>query len=58
MKKKTKEEFREVFTYDNFKQLIVKNRKIEAQLKRNQDEIKELKDSIISLRNTDEELKF
>jgi hypothetical protein len=28
MKKKTKEEFREIFTYENFKRLIIENKEM------------------------------
>ena len=49
MKKKTKEEFREVFTYENFKSMIDKNQQMEAQMIKNQEEMKEMKDLINQL---------
>ncbi len=49
MKKKTKEEFREVFTYENFKSMIDKNQQMEAQLIKTQEEMKEMKDLINQL---------
>ena len=49
MKKQTKEEFREVFTYENFKKLIQKNHEIEIEIK----EIKEF----IDFRKAEEEVK-
>ena len=49
MKKETKEEFREVFTYQNFKRLIVENKEMKEEMR----EIKEF----INFRKTEEEVK-
>ena len=43
MKRQTKEEFREVFTYENFQRLVVENHEMK-------EEIKQIKDLIYSIR--------
>jgi hypothetical protein len=44
MKKFKKEEFREVFTYENFKGLIVEIQELKDQVMMNREEMKEIKD--------------
>jgi hypothetical protein len=48
MKKEKKEEFREVFTYENMKRLIVENQEMK-------EEIKEMKEVIDSIRSKKED---
>ena len=50
MQKETKEEFREVFTYENFKRQIVKIQELEG-------EIKEIKEFIDTIRQKKDEAK-